>query len=225
MSEKKLENSWMQRVGPEFEKDYMIQLKDFLTKRRSQNARIFPEMKNLFQALNTTTFDDVKVVILGQDPYHGLGQAHGLSFSVPEGVAKPPSLQNIFKELNEDLGFVIPTTGNLHPWARQGVLLLNSVLTVEEGKPGSHQNQGWEKFTDKIVSVLNEERQNLVFVLWGAYSQKKGAFINKQKHLVLQSAHPSPLSSYRGFFGSRPFSKINEYLVKTHQTPIDWSLH
>jgi uracil-DNA glycosylase len=225
MIDKKLENSWMKRIGLEFQKNYMLQLEEFLEKRRQTKVPIFPETQNIFKALNSTAFDHVKVVILGQDPYHGPGQAHGLSFSVPRGVQKPPSLQNIFKELHQDLGLPIPETGDLLHWAQQGVLLLNSVLTVEDGKPGSHQNQGWEKFTDKIVEVLNDERQHLVFILWGAYSQKKGVIINSEKHLVLKSAHPSPLSSYRGFFGSRPFSKTNEYLVKTHQSPIDWSLN
>ncbi len=221
MIKKQLENSWLQRIGSEFDLDYMIQLNQFLL---SEKSIIYPESQKIFQALNETPFEKVKVVILGQDPYHGPGQAHGLSFSVPDQVAKPPSLLNIFKELQSDLSLPMPKTGNLSPWAQQGVLLLNSVLTVRQSLPGSHQNQGWEKFTDKIITVLNQERQNLVFVLWGAYAQKKGAYIDSNRHFILQSSHPSPLSSYRGFFGSRPFSKINEYLVKTHQAPIDWRL-
>lgn len=225
MSQLKLENSWKEKLQSEFELIYMQNLKKFLKERLQERAEIFPKGDHYFAALNATKFDQVKVVILGQDPYHGPGQAHGLSFSVPEGVDIPPSLQNIFKELKEDLQLPIPRSGYLQKWADQGVLLLNSVLTVESGKPGSHQGQGWEIFTDKIVSLLNEERQNLVFVLWGAYAQKKGAIINTEKHLVLRSAHPSPLSSYRGFFGSRPFSKINEFLISTQQSPIDWSLN
>lgn len=225
MSQLKLENSWKEKLQCEFDLIYMQNLKKFLKTRLQEKAEIFPKGDHYFAALNATKFDQVKVVILGQDPYHGPGQAHGLSFSVPVGVDIPPSLQNIFKELKEDLHLPIPRSGYLQKWADQGVLLLNSVLTVESGKPGSHQGQGWETFTDKIVSLLNEERQNLVFVLWGAYAQKKGTIINSEKHLVLRSAHPSPLSSYRGFFGSRPFSKINEYLVSTQQSPIDWSLN
>lgn len=225
MSQLKLENSWKEKLHSEFDLIYMQNLKKFLKTRLQEKAEIFPKGDHYFAALNATKFEKVKVVILGQDPYHGPGQAHGLSFSVPVGVDVPPSLQNIFKELKEDLKLPIPKSGYLQKWADQGVLLLNAVLTVESGKPGSHQGQGWEIFTDKIVSLLNEERQNLVFVLWGAYAQKKGAIINTEKHLVLRSAHPSPLSSYRGFFGSRPFSKINEYLVSTQQSPIDWSLN
>jgi len=221
----KLENSWKEKLQTEFDLNYMRNLKKFLKVRQQEKAEIYPKEDHYFAALNATKLDQVKVVILGQDPYHGPGQAHGLSFSVPVGVAMPPSLQNIFKELKEDLKLPIPQSGYLQKWADQGVLLLNSVLTVESGKPGSHQGQGWEVFTDKVISLLNEERQNLVFVLWGAYAQKKGAIINTERHLVLRSSHPSPLSSYRGFFGSRPFSKINEYLVSTQQSPIDWSLN
>ncbi len=225
MSQLKLENSWKEKLHSEFDLIYMQNLKKFLKARQREKAEIFPKGDQYFAALNAIKFDQVKVVILGQDPYHGPGQAHGLSFSVPMGVDAPPSLQNIFKELREDLKLPIPQSGYLQKWADQGVLLLNSVLTVESGKPGSHQGQGWEIFTDRIVSLLNQDRQNLVFVLWGAYAQKKGAIIDTEKHLVLRSAHPSPLSSYRGFFGSRPFSKINEYLISTQQSPIDWSLN
>lgn len=224
MLNKNIENSWKQHIEGEFQKDYFLQLENFLIQRSKTEVPVYPESKNIFKALDSTPFEEVKVVILGQDPYHGPGQAHGLSFSVPRGQKIPPSLQNIFKELHEDLRVPISSSGDLCQWAQQGVLLLNSVLTVEDGKPGSHQNQGWEKFTDRVVEVLNEKRQNLVFILWGAYSQKKGVFINTDKHLIIKSAHPSPLSSYRGFFGSRPFSKTNEYLISTQQSPINWSL-
>lgn len=224
MSQIKLENSWKEKLQGEFELAYMQNLRKFLQSRKNEKAEIFPREDLYFAALNATQFEKVKVVILGQDPYHGPGQAHGLSFSVPEGVSLPPSLQNIFKELNVDLNLPLPKSGHLQKWAQQGVLLLNSVLTVESGQPGSHQGQGWERFTDKIIDLLNTERKDLVFVLWGAYAQKKGALIDPKKHLVLQSPHPSPLSSYRGFFGSRPFSKINNYLIANQQSPIDWSL-
>lgn len=224
MAEIKLEESWKAYLEPEFGREYMLKLKAFLKKRKQERALIYPKGEQYFAALNSTPFEKVRVVILGQDPYHGPGQAHGLSFSVPPGVAFPPSLQNIFKELQADLGLKMPRTGYLQKWADQGVLLLNSVLTVESGQPASHQGQGWELFTDAIIHQLNQHRQNLVFVLWGSYAQKKGAFINRDRHLVIQSAHPSPLSSYRGFFGSRPFSKMNEYLTAHQQTPIDWNL-
>jgi uracil-DNA glycosylase len=224
MSQLKLENSWKIKLEPQFQLDYMKNLKTFLQSRKKDKAIIYPSGDQYFAALNTTSFDKVKVVILGQDPYHGPGQAHGLSFSVLPGVPYPPSLLNIFKELQTDLGLPIPKTGYLQKWAEQGVLLLNAVLTVEDGKPAAHQGQGWEKFTDTIVHLLNEQRQNLVFVLWGSYAQKKGAFINRSKHLVIESAHPSPLSAYRGFLGSRPFSKVNEYLKSHNIAPIDWKL-
>ena len=224
MSELKLENSWKQRIEPEFHKDYMKKLKSFLKEQQQSKKKIYPKGDQYFAALNMTPFEKVKVVIIGQDPYHGPGQAHGLSFSVQEGVRFPPSLQNIFKELQTDVGVEKPKSGNLHKWAEQGVLLLNAVLTVEEGKANAHQGKGWELFTDKVIHALNEEREHLVFILWGSYAQKKGAFIDRNKHLVIESVHPSPLSSHRGFFGSKPFSKTNAYLKAHGIKPIDWSL-
>jgi len=220
----KMEESWKQRLESEFHLDYMKNLKKFLLQEKQQKKVIYPKGDEYFAALNLTPFHKVKVVILGQDPYHGPDQAHGLSFSVQDGVRFPPSLQNIFKELHEDLGIKAPSSGHLHKWAEQGVLLLNAVLTVEARKAGSHAGKGWEKFTDRIISVLNEEKEHVAFLLWGAYAQKKGSYIDRQKHFVLETPHPSPLSAHRGFFGSRPFSKINEYLVSTGQSPIDWSL-
>jgi uracil-DNA glycosylase len=199
MSELKLENSWKRRIEPEFHKDYMKKLKAFLKDQQESKKKIYPKGDQYFAALNMTPFEKVKVVIIGQDPYHGPGQAHGLSFSVQDGVRFPPSLQNIFKELQTDVGVEKPKSGNLHKWAEQGVLLLNAVLTVEEGKANAHQGKGWELFTDRVIHALNEERENLVFILWGSYAQKKGAFIDRNKHLVIESVHPSPLSSHRGF--------------------------
>jgi uracil-DNA glycosylase len=185
---------------------------------------IYPQTDEIFAALNLTPFSQVKVVILGQDPYHGQGQAHGLCFSVKRGVKPPPSLVNIFKELRDDVHFEMPNHGNLEAWARQGVLLLNNVLTVEDGKAGSHHNRDWEKFTDKIIQLLNEKRENLVFILWGSPAQKKAQAVDPTKHLILKSVHPSPLSSYRGFFGSKPFSQTNAYLKSQKLSPIDWTL-
>jgi len=202
----------------------MQKLKKFLQEEHKEKKVIYPKGDEYFAALNLTPFNKVKVVIMGQDPYHGPGQAHGLSFSVREGVRFPPSLQNIFKEMKADVGLPIPKSGNLSPWAEQGVLLLNSVLTVEAGKANSHQGKGWEQFTDKIIHLLNSEREHLVFVLWGAYAQKKAAFVDHKKHCVLESVHPSPLSSHRGFFGSKPFSKINKYLSAKGVKEIDWNL-
>lgn len=220
----KLEDSWKSRLKDEFTAPYMQKLKAFLLKEKEHHKTIFPRGPEYFAALNMTPFDQVKVVILGQDPYHGPGQAHGLSFSVRPGVALPPSLVNIYKELADDLGIPRSQHGHLEAWAHQGVLLLNSVLTVESGRAASHQGQGWEQFTDKIVHLLAEEREHLVFVLWGSYAQKKGAFIDRKKHLVIDSPHPSPLSAHRGFFGSKPFSKINRYLSDHGKTPIRWQL-
>lgn len=220
----KLEPSWKTRVGDYLQRDDMQQLAVFLRERKRDGAHIHPPAARIFGALDATTFDDVKVVILGQDPYHGPGQAHGLCFSVPPGVAIPPSLDNIFKELQRDLGIARPDHGCLLPWARQGVLLLNSVLTVENGRAGAHQGKGWEGFTDHIVDTLNREREHLVFLLWGSYAQAKGKVIDSRKHRVLKAPHPSPLSAYRGFIGSGHFSATNEYLVRHGQTPIDWSL-
>jgi uracil-DNA glycosylase len=217
-----LENSWKSRLKDEFEKDYMLSLDSFLQEQYCLGKTIFPENNNIFSALNAVPFDKVKVVILGQDPYHRVGQAHGLSFSVPDGMPLPPSLKNIYKELQNDLEINKASSGNLSDWANQGVLLLNSVLTVEESQAASHQKKGWEQFTDKIIALLNNERENLVFLLWGAYAQKKGAVINAHKHLLLQSVHPSPLSAHRGFFGSGHFSKTNDYLKAKQLTPISW---
>lgn len=199
-------------------------LQDFLTAQDVAKKRIFPEKNCIFKALNETSFEEVKVVILGQDPYHGFGQAHGLAFSVPTGIKPPPSLKNIYKEIERDLKIPASKQGDLTPWAQQGVLLLNATLTVEEAKAGSHQKKGWEELTDSLIEALNTRRRNIVFMLWGAYAQKKGCFIDQNKHLVLQSVHPSPLSAHRGFIGCGHFSKANEYLRKTGQTPINWSL-
>ena len=181
-------------------------------------------MENIFNALKTTSYEDVKVVILGQDPYHGVGEAHGLSFSVQDGIKKPPSLKNIFKELHDDLGFDEPESGNLEKWAKEGVLLLNSVLTVEKDKAASHKDLGWNLFTDHIIKLLNQKETPIVFILWGNFAKSKKVFITNKKHLVLESVHPSPFSVYNGFFGSKPFSKTNNFLIKTGQTPIDWNL-
>jgi uracil-DNA glycosylase len=215
-------DSWKDVLFDEFQKDYMKKLKAFLKSEHAKKKTIYPKPSDIFRALNTTPFEKVKVVILGQDPYHGPGQAHGLSFSVPAGVAFPPSLQNIFKELKADLGVEKPKSGDLTRWAEQGVLLLNATLTVEGGKAGSHQNKGWEHFTDAIIHKLNEGRTHLVFILWGSYAQKKASFIDTKKHLVLKAVHPSPLSSHRGFFGSKPFSQTNKYLTAHHIKPIHW---
>ena len=202
----------------------MRSLRQFLLNEKSKGKQIFPPGDEIFTALNTTAFDNVNVVILGQDPYHGTGQAHGLCFSVKHGVEIPPSLVNIYKELESDLGLIQPAHGCLTYWAEQGVLLLNAVLTVEAERPASHQGKGWEQFTDKIVAILNEKKMGIVFILWGSYAQKKGAIIGRQKHLVLQSPHPSPLSASRGFFGNHHFSKANDYLETQGKTPIDWQL-
>lgn len=221
-SDIKLDPSWLGHLEPEFKSSYMSELKSFLSSEIKKKKIIFPKGTHYFEALNRTNFNNVKVVILGQDPYHGEGQAHGLSFSVPKGVRPPPSLLNIFKEIRSDLGKEPTVKDDLSFWADQGVLLLNSVLTVEMGKPASHQGRGWESFTDKIIDVLNREKSGLVFILWGAYAQKKGAFIDRKKHLVIESVHPSPLSAHRGFMGSRPFSKVNEYLQKQGKPLINW---
>jgi uracil-DNA glycosylase len=216
--------SWRSRLSKDFDAPQMQVLVDFLNQRASSNKKIFPQGSDYFRALNSVDFDSVKVVILGQDPYHGQGQAHGLAFSVSPGVPLPPSLKNIFKELKSDLGVETPNHGCLQAWADQGVMLLNAVLTVEEALPGSHQGKGWEVLTDRVIELLSSERENLVFVLWGAFAQKKSKLIDHSKHLVIEGPHPSPLSSYRGFFGSRPFSTANKYLVKSGNGPVDWSL-
>ncbi len=220
----RLHPSWLAVLGEEFEKEYMKQLKSFLLAEKKAGKVIYPAGDNWFNALNTTPFDQVKVVILGQDPYHGPGQAHGLCFSVLPGVPTPPSLQNMFQELQKDCGIPISKHGCLQHWAEQGVLLLNAVLTVEQSKANSHQGRGWEHFTDKCIEHLNRERKHLVFLLWGSYAQKKGQLIDRNKHLVLQAPHPSPLSAHRGFLGCRHFSKTNEYLKEHGETPIDWAL-
>ena len=220
----RLHPSWLHVLGDEFDKPYMVQLKAFLQAEKQAGKVIYPPASNWFNALNTTPFDQVKVVVLGQDPYHGPGQAHGLCFSVLPGVPSPPSLANMFKELNTDLGIAISRHGSLQHWAEQGVLLLNSVLTVEQAKAGSHQGRGWETFTDACIAHLNREREGLVFLLWGSYAQKKGQLIDRDRHLVLQAPHPSPLSSHRGFFGCGHFSKTNDYLRQQGESPIDWAL-
>lgn len=222
--EPNLHVSWKERLMGEFEAPYMQALRSFLVGQFKQGKIIYPKPAEWFAAMDAVPFDAVRVVIIGQDPYHGDGQAHGLSFSVRPGVALPPSLVNIFKELHADLGIPPSKTGSLLSWAHQGVLLLNSVLTVESGRPASHQGKGWEVFTDRIIERLASEKEGLVFVLWGAYAQKKGAFIDRKRHFVIESAHPSPLSAHRGFLGSRPFSRINKWLEKKGSAPINWAL-
>lgn len=217
-----LPEGWLGRLRSELKEPYFKALSTFLAGRLRQKKTIFPRPEQWFAALSAVSFGDVRVVILGQDPYHGIGQANGLCFSVGEGVKLPPSLVNIYKELHTDLGVEVRSSGSLSGWSEQGVLLLNSVLTVDEGLAASHQGQGWERFTDQVIRHLAEERTGLVFVLWGAYAQKKGAFIDRTQHLVLESAHPSPLSAYRGFLGSKPFSAINTWLVGRGQIPITW---
>jgi uracil-DNA glycosylase len=220
-----LESSWLAVLDQEFEKDYMKSLKAFLQEEKEKGLTIYPKGTDIFNALNTTSFDAVKVVILGQDPYHGVGQAHGLSFSVQRGVTTPPSLKNIYKELETDIpDFKTPTHGNLTHWAEQGVLLLNATLTVRASEAGSHQNRGWEVFTDEIIKALSQKREHIVFLLWGKYAQAKAALIDQKKHYVLTAAHPSPFSAYNGFFGSKHFSKANQLLVQNNLKPIDWTL-
>lgn len=213
--------SWKAHLKEEFEKPYFKELVDFV-KSEYKSKKIYPAPANIFRAFELCPFEKVKVVILGQDPYHGKGQANGLCFSVNENVAMPPSLQNIFKEIKDDLGLPIPATGNLDHWARQGVLLLNATLTVEAGKAGSHQHKGWEIFTDAVIKKLSDEKEKLVFLLWGKYAQEKGAVIDAKKHLVLRAAHPSPFSAYSGFFGCKHFSKSNDYLSQNGETSVNW---
>lgn len=217
----KIEESWKNILADEWNKDYFVRLTEFI-RNEYATAQIFPPGKELFAAFDATPFDDVKVVIIGQDPYHDVNQANGLCFSVRDGIPFPPSLLNIFKEIQNDLGTPIPQSGDLSRWARQGVLLLNSTLTVRAHSAGSHQNKGWEQFTDEVILQLAQRKENLVFILWGAYAIKKGAFINRMRHLVLTSPHPSPLSAHRGFFGNKHFSTTNEYLIKHGKTPIVW---
>ena len=219
-----LHESWKAPLQPEFDAPYMAALKDFLLAEKAKGKRIFPKGSEWFHSLDATPLERVRVVILGQDPYHGEGQAHGLCFSVKPGVRPPPSLINIYKELQSDLGIAPPLHGNLESWARQGVLLLNAVLTVEAGLAASHQGKGWERFTDAVIRLVNDQPRPVVFILWGSYAQRKAAFVDRQRHLVLASAHPSPLSAHNGFFGSRPFSKTNEFLAAQAQEPIDWAL-
>lgn len=219
----KLSPSWLEQIGAEFDKPYMHSLKEFLQAEKAKGKVIYPKGDHIFNAMNTTPFDKVRVVILGQDPYHGEGQAHGLSFSVPDGVRPPPSLLNIYKEIAAEYNVPIPKTGNLTRWAEQGVLLLNATLTVENALAGSHQNKGWENFTDAIIHALNDNHEHIVFMLWGSYAQKKGAFIDKNRHLVLQSVHPSPLSAHRGFLGCGHFRLANDYLEKHNLPAINWA--
>lgn len=222
--EVKLHPSWLSRLAEEFEKPRMRELREFLIAEKNAGKVIYPPGEEIFSALNATPFDDLKAVIIGQDPYHGPGQAHGLCFSVRPGTALPPSLVNIYSELTSDLGIPPPPNGCLLPWSRRGVLLLNAVLTVERGRAASHRNRGWEDFTDRVIQIIDEEKDGIAFILWGSYAQKKGAFINRSKHLVLSSPHPSPLSASRGFFGSRPFSRVNQWLESRGFAGIDWSI-
>lgn len=215
-----LESSWNEILLNEFQKPYFIELVKYINIEYSK-FKCFPPENQIFEAFNKTKLKDVKVVILGQDPYHGLNQAHGLCFSVPDGISLPPSLKNIFKELESDVKCV-KNSGNLTSWTSQGVFLLNSTLTVREAQAGSHQNQGWERFTDEIIKLISTKKENVVFILWGSYAHKKSKLIDQEKHLVIKGVHPSPLSSYRGFFGSKPFSKTNEYLIKHQLEPIIW---
>ena len=219
-----LHPSWQAVIGQEFDKPYMQALRAFLKQEKVAGKTIFPPGPLIFNAFNHTPFEQVRVVIIGQDPYHGPDQAHGLSFSVQAGIALPPSLMNIYKEIESDLNIKMSGSGDLTPWAEQGVLLLNATLTVEQAKAGSHQKRGWEIFTDAAIAALNAHRQNLAFVLWGSYAQKKGEAIDASKHLVLKSVHPSPLSAHRGFFGNHQFSSINQYLMEHGQKPINWQL-
>jgi len=221
-----LEPSWLAVLQEEFEKPYMVNLRKFLQSEKEAGQVVYPKNADIFRAFNDTPFDKVKVVILGQDPYHGPNQAHGLSFSVQKGIAIPKSLINIYKELATDIpGFTKPAHGNLEEWAKQGVLLLNATLTVRAGEAASHQKKGWEIFTDEIIHKLSEKRTGLVFILWGAYAQSKIPLIDQSKHHIIKSVHPSPLSVERGFWGSKPFSKANAYLEKEGEKPIDWQIH
>ena len=218
-----IEASWKEVLMPQFESDYFLQLKSFLAEEKKKHL-IYPNVKNIFAVFDFVPFHKVKVVILGQDPYHGEGQAHGLSFSVPQGIKIPPSLQNIFKELKSDLNIEAPTSGNLEKWAQQGVFLLNATLTVRANEAGSHQKKGWEQFTDSVIKCLSEKRENLVFILWGNYAQAKEKLIDTNKHYIIKSAHPSPLSAYNGFWESKPFSKTNTFLESKGLKTINWNL-
>lgn len=217
----RIEESWNKALSEEFDKPYFKDLTAFVREEYT-SYKVFPPAKLIFNAFDSCPFNQVKVVIIGQDPYHGYGQAHGLCFSVGEEVKMPPSLINIYKELKTDLGVPLPETGSLVRWARQGVLLLNATLTVRASSPGSHQNKGWEEFTDAVIRIISEEKQNVVFILWGAYAQKKGEIINRDQHKIIESAHPSPFAAHRGFFGSKPFSQTNAYLGSVGLEPIKW---
>ena len=217
----RIEESWKRELAEEWEKDYFMRLTQFVREEYA-TKQIFPPGRQIFAAFNSTPFHDVKVVILGQDPYHDVGQANGLCFSVNDGIQFPPSLRNIFKEIESDIGTPIPQSGDLSRWAKQGVLLLNATLTVEAHRAGSHQRRGWEQFTDSVITHLAAHRDNLVFILWGSYAIGKGAFIDRSRHLVLTSVHPSPLSAHRGFFGNHHFSRTNQYLIEHGKTPIEW---
>lgn len=217
----RIESSWKEKLAPEFKKEYFIRLTDFVRQEYKTNI-IYPPAGLIFNSFDLCPFDSVRAVIIGQDPYHGAGQAHGLCFSVRDGVDYPPSLINIFREIESDMGYKPFSSGNLTRWASQGVLLLNATLTVRAHNPGSHQRKGWEEFTDSVINALNKERENIAFFLWGAYAQKKGSSIDRTKHLVLESVHPSPLSASRGFFGNKHFSRCNEYLLKYGLKQIDW---
>jgi uracil-DNA glycosylase len=218
------DNSWSDPLSSYWNSPEMKALRLFVQNEKAAGKVIFPREDHIFCALELTPLENVRVVILGQDPYHGEGQAQGLAFSVPSSIKIPPSLRNIYKELSDDLGLNLPMSGDLTPWAKEGVLLLNTCLTVEEGKAGSHQGRGWEGFTDLILKVINEQKENVVFILWGAPAQKKAYLINESRHLILSAPHPSPLSSYRGFFGSKPFSKTNDYLRSKRLDEVDWKL-
>ncbi len=219
----KFDNDWQDIISEEFEKQYYLDLRQKL-KHEYTKSKVFPDMTNIFNALHFTPYSDVKAVIIGQDPYHGENQAHGLCFSVNHGIKIPPSLVNIYKELNDDLGFDIPNHGYLKKWADQGVLMLNAILTVNAHKAASHHGYGWEMFTDNIISLVNEKETPVVFILWGSFAGSKSKLITNPKHLIIKSPHPSPLSSYRGFFGSKPFSKTNNFLASNNIEPIDWKI-
>ena len=223
MTKQIFDNTWQQVVGEEFDKPYYLQLREFL-KQEYFNETVYPPMEDMWNAFRYTDYPDVKVVILGQDPYHGPGQAHGLSFSVKPGIAAPPSLMNIYKELQSDMGCYIPKNGYLKKWADQGVLLLNTVLTVRAGNANSHKGMGWEHFTDKVISLLNDRKEPIVFILWGRNAQNKLNLINNPQHYIIKGPHPSPLSAHYGFFGSKPFSKTNSFLKSIGSTPIDWQI-
>lgn len=225
MLEASLEPSWKEQLFEELNKDYFKNILRFIAEEKAAGKIIYPKEEDIFQAFALTPFDQVKVVILGQDPYHNPRQAHGLSFSVQSSIKIPPSLVNIFKELKTDLGIEAPLSGNLNNWAKQGVLLLNAALTVEANKPMSHSKIGWQVFTDAVIKKISTQKQNVVFILWGKFAQSKAKLMDKNKHLILEAAHPSPLSAYNGFYGCKHFSKTNEYLIQQSQQPIDWTLY